>query len=554
MNTTWALPERPLSVKEIDVEARKFEFNSLVGLKQWMRAADTLLRQGNMYAREGNMSQAYLLLLRYSTLVVDNLPKHPEAKTPEGKRALRPLAAGLPKVIDTLVQLKPQITEAHDEWVKIHANQQDSSIQLEGEKSPYERQAARDPALSWNPKVRAKLLDAGEHQDLAVDLAQREIRRRDAARKATRQAGISEEEEQARRGAGLWDDWDVPSPRDGMGAARDDGDDIRRNMDAARRRLDQTDQAARPPSSDGNYPARPNSYSPYERRPSYQYPSISRSSVPQYESSVGDPHRGGRHIRPPPRPAKEPSSQPNYEPRSAPPRPNKEPVDSFGSAHDASPTTGQSQPPELPPKSMDRKERYTFRPAAYLENGTPIRPVFLPDRLRHEFLTIASQNTRKGLEMCGILCGTSVNNALFISTLIIPKQTCTTDTCETDNEEEVIEFCMKEDLMVFGWIHTHPTQTCFMSSRDLHTQSGYQVMMPESIAIVCAPRSDPSYGIFRLTNPPGLDHILHCTQSSTFHQHHITGLYTDAKHPGGHVYHSNQLDFHIEDLRQPSRI
>lgn len=438
------------------------------------------------------MSQAYLLLLRYSTLVVDNLPKHPEAKTPEGKRALRPLAAGLPKVIDTLVQLKPQITEAHDEWVKIHANQQDSSIQLEGEKSPYERQAARDPALSWNPKVRAKLLDAGEHQDLAVDLAQREIRRRDAARKATRQAGISEEEEQARRGAGLWDDWDVPSPRDGMGAARDDGDDIRRNMDAARRRLDQTDQAARPPSSDGNYPARPNSYSPYERRPSYQYPSISRSSVPQYESSVGDPHRGGRHIRPPPRPAKEPSSQPNYEPRSAPPRPNKEPVDSFGSAHDASPTTGQSQPPELPPKSMDRKERYTFRPAAYLENGTPIRPVFLPDRLRHEFLTIASQNTRKGLEMCGILCGTSVNNALFISTLIIPKQTCTTDTCETDNEEEVIEFCMKEDLMVFGWIHTHPTQTCFMSSRDLHTQSGYQVMMPESIAIVCAPRSDPS--------------------------------------------------------------
>lgn len=45
MNTTWALPERPLSVKEIDVEARKFEFNSQVGLKQWMRAADTLLRQ-----------------------------------------------------------------------------------------------------------------------------------------------------------------------------------------------------------------------------------------------------------------------------------------------------------------------------------------------------------------------------------------------------------------------------------------------------------------------------------------------------------------------------
>lgn len=48
MNTTWTLPDRPLSVKEIDVEARKFEFNSLVGLKQWLRAADTLLRQVRM--------------------------------------------------------------------------------------------------------------------------------------------------------------------------------------------------------------------------------------------------------------------------------------------------------------------------------------------------------------------------------------------------------------------------------------------------------------------------------------------------------------------------
>lgn len=57
------------------------------------------------------------------------------------------------------------------------------------------------------------------------------------------------------------------------------------------------------------------------------------------------------------------------------------------------------------------------------------------------------------------------------------------------------------------------------------------------------------YGIFRLTNPPGLDHILKCTQTATFHQHSIDGLYTDATHPPGHVYESAQLDFQIEDLR-----
>lgn len=345
--------------------------------------------------------------------------------------------------------------------------------------------AARDPALSWNPAVRAKILDAGENQDLAVNLAKQEIRRRDAARRTTRQAGISEEEEQVRRGAGLWEDWDITAPRD----QRDDGDDMRRNMDAVRRRLDQSEQSGRA-SMVGIEVSKPDNYSFYDRRPSYQYPSISRASTARYDNSVPGSRLDRSPIEPPPaRPPKELSIQPGYRAGSAPPRPNKEPV--FSSYESSTPTESKLQPPDLPPK-MEKKERYTFRPAAYLENNTPIRPIFLPAGLREEFLRIAAPNTRRGLEMCGILCGTSVNNALFISCLIIPQQTCTSDTCETDNEEEVIEFCMKEDLMVFGWIHTHPTQTCFMSSRDLHTQSGYQVMMPESIAIVCAPRSDPS--------------------------------------------------------------
>jgi STAM-binding protein len=119
--------------------------------------------------------------------------------------------------------------------------------------------------------------------------------------------------------------------------------------------------------------------------------------------------------------------------------------------------------------------------------------VFLPSSLRREFLQIAADNTRRGLEMCGMLCGTTVNNALFISHLVIPQQRCTPDTCETENESAMLDFCIDNDLIVIGWIHTHPTQTCFMSSRDLHTQAGYQVMMPESIAIVCAPRYEPSY-------------------------------------------------------------
>lgn len=452
------------------------------------------LPQGNAYVRDGNLAQAYLLLFRFSTLVLEHIPRHPEAKTPEGKRSLKGLKERVILVLGVLDDLKPQLNDAHAEWVKIHAAQRDASTELQGEKSPYEKMAARDAALSWNPQVRAKLLDASDNQDLAVDLAKQEIRRRDAARKATRQAGISEEVEQERRAAGLWEDWDVPAPRD---RRHDDGDDIRHNMDAVRRRLDQTEQARRrPPSSDGQTTRPNNNYNFYNQTPSYQYPSISRSSSQQHDNAWSGDTYDSRPLFPPALPPKPRivavSSPADLRPPPAPPRPNKEPIISdYGSPPPTESTIAPQRPPKMA-KVDDKKERFTFRPAAYLENGTPIRPIFLPAGMREEFLRVAAPNTRQGLEMCGILCGTSVNNALFISCLVIPQQTCTSDTCETDNEEAVMEFCMREDLMVFGWIHTHPTQTCFMSSRDLHTQSGYQVMMPESIAIVCAPSSEPS--------------------------------------------------------------
>lgn len=38
-----------------------------------------------------------------------------------------------------------------------------------------------------------------------------------------------------------------------------------------------------------------------------------------------------------------------------------------------------------------------------------------------------------------------------------------------------------------------PLRTGFMSSVDLHTHSGFQRMLPESFAVVCAPKSTPKY-------------------------------------------------------------
>lgn len=42
------------------------------------------------------------------------------------------------------------------------------------------------------------------------------------------------------------------------------------------------------------------------------------------------------------------------------------------------------------------------------------------------------------------------------------------------------------NLVQLGWIHTHPSQTAFLSSVDMHTQFGIQMLMPQAVAIVCS--------------------------------------------------------------------
>ncbi|KAH8899959.1 Mov34/MPN/PAD-1 family protein [Thozetella sp. PMI_491] len=541
------LDQRVMSRSELNEKAEEFAWNPNIGFKYWVRAADAIFKEAKIHIRDGNWANAYLFLLRYSHLLVDKLAKHPRAKDPESKKAFRPLMGRMPEVLGELERLKPVIDDNYQEWVRINAAQRDAST--ESPRSGYAKHASQDPALSWNPTAPTKILDAGEHRDLAVDLAQREIRRR------RREAGIPEEEEQRRRTGGVWDSWDTTTGNSGY----NDDQELRAQMAATRRTLDRSaDSRGDDNRGSFNDPL----HDALRQRPSsqrthtagfsathYNYPSINRSAPLQYESRTSRL----RHepIAPqPPRPPKEFLRERSPSPSRysiRPPVPDKEPVYAPLSV----PSSGDVTPPALPPKTATSPEqkRVTFRPAAYLENGTPLRTMFLPTDLRQSFLKAAYDNTRRGLEMCGILCGTVVNNALFVSCLLIPEQTCTSDTCETENESAVLDYCINEDLLILGWIHTHPTQTCFMSSRDLHTQASYQVMMPESIAIVCAPKFEPSYGIFRLTNPPGLPHILQCDHSDTFHQHSIDNIYTDAENPPGHVYETSKMSFTVHDLR-----
>lgn len=187
-------------------------------------------------------------------------------------------------------------------------------------------------------------------------------------------------------------------------------------------------------------------------------------------------------------------------------------------------------------------------PSKTIQNTAGLRKVVVYGEMFAAFMKVASSNTNRQIETCAILAGTMMKDVFYITTMIVPKQEGTRDTCVTKNEEELFEYQMSKDLLTLGWIHTHPTQDCFMSSVDLHTHCTYQLLLPEAIAVVMSPMFTPNFGIFRVSDPPGMGIIQNCNQRG-FHQHADSRgktLYTLCDHVDL-VWGSN--NFKVVDLR-----
>lgn len=147
-----------------------------------------------------------------------------------------------------------------------------------------------------------------------------------------------------------------------------------------------------------------------------------------------------------------------------------------------------------------------------------LREVRVPSDLVDRFGAAASENTsQKNIETCGNLWGVRDQGAYIVTHVIIPKQKGTDSYCEDLDEGAAAELAISENLIQLGWIHTHPSQTAFLSSVDMHMQHGYQIMLPEAIAIVLAPKFN-DVGFFRL-NDYGMDMIGQCREGTNFHVH-----------------------------------
>lgn len=207
-------------------------------------------------------------------------------------------------------------------------------------------------------------------------------------------------------------------------------------------------------------------------------------------------------------------------------------------------------------QSMPHVERVSLLTSCDSEHGysesggsRTLHDVHISAKLMEDFLELARDNTNKDLETCGVLGAYHRKGTFYVTTLIIPKQESTSSSCQAVNEEEIFAIQNEHSLFPVGWIHTHPSQSCFMSSIDLHTQYSYQAMVPEAFAIVMAPTDTTrSYGVFRLSDPTGMITLREC-QETGFHPHKEPSNGSSIYESCGNVYINPNLRFEIFDLR-----
>jgi hypothetical protein len=109
-----------------------------------------------------------------------------------------------------------------------------------------------------------------------------------------------------------------------------------------------------------------------------------------------------------------------------------------------------------------------------------LKTVSFPRNCMNWFTSIASINSAKSRETRGLLLGKDKGGRYVVTTLLIPKQYATSDTCAIEEEELVTQFTEERSLITLGWvcrhlcwwtraqcslgrycqIHTHPTQSC----------------------------------------------------------------------------------------------
>lgn len=512
---------RPTTMN-IDAMARKVDVDNRIPLRNYYRIANNLLRQASIHRAEKNIIDLYIILLRYSSLITETIPSHRDYQTSHPKeRAL--YKKMLLAVLDELEGLKPEFQLQFQGISEVQVTAQPYQLNnLDNRRyvpvgnslgrpstnnkasSDYDNQwAITAPSSTWKQNNEYSRISSPSSFDKQFQ-------------KLSLNFSVPKQETLSRHSFfgpnGLRGQWSGPSS------------EIKVNY----------------PVHDDLAPNEILSLNPVEDRPLLSKDTsliVDKSSM-ESVLSLDD----GRWLH-----RTEDS--------------NFQFLDDVRSDNIPSNNLRQPSPPpvlaqlqqEFRPISPSKVADPRPGPAKCIQDepssSNSYQNLHVPVRLMEDFLRLARENTTKNLETCGVLAGSLKNRVFQITTLIVPKQESTSDSCQTLNEEEIFEIQDSRSLFPLGWIHTHPSQTCFMSSVDLHTHYSYQIMLPEAIAIVMAPTDTASpHGIFHLSDPAGVSVIRNCQQRG-FHPHEEPEDGSPIYEHCSHVYMNANMKFDIVDLR-----
>ncbi|CAL8467347.1 g6884 [Coccomyxa elongata] len=512
--------------------------NNIIGLDKYYRSATLLLRQADEYRRIGDDYQLYTMLMRFASLVLETIPHHEKfrASSPEHMRLKKLL---METYMPELEQLKVKMATREKEGVPMlppMAGRTENTTQLvtsnltelsnwgvplpaaprPPQDMDFGRLSVSGDLLSGDmlPSTSAAPPSAtAESAELPSWMVSNSSLRLPVASEAARNRhALMPSLEPARR---------VSAPNGGVAGPLYPAFD--------RSPLPAIDYGSIAPSA----PPLPHSQQAYSQQQQQHSASLLDAVALQLPASDnGELLAQLQH----PSPQVELQLGPQEWQVQSVPTPTQAPSPGETCSLDVEvvPPLGTDQPGGAPPKQQQG-----------------IREVQVSMALMDEFLKYAISNTRRGIESCGILAGVldEKNSCFQITTLIIPKQEGTSDTVQALNEEEIFEAQDSRSLYPLGWIHTHPTQTCFLSSIDVHTQCGYQTMLEEAIAIVMAPRdARKRCGLFRLSTPGGLQLVQKCPERG-FHAHPPTSTSQPVYELCGHVYLNPRVGHEVIDLR-----
>ncbi|GFO00578.1 stam-binding protein [Plakobranchus ocellatus] len=449
------------------------EVDKNLAIKLYLRSGREMLRMANMYCDDGHFESAFILYYKFITLFVEKLREHPDYRSAPPSE-LSDFKRKVKKVFPIAEEIKLKLKDRYAEEEKIFCQEQmrlaeERAAEEEARRAALEQQEREDKEL-------AKRLQEEEEEEVRSEQDRKYLQLREKEEERLREEEEKKRNQNVPAAAGVAAFGGAAAAAAAAAATAASGSSTL----PASQGLDGGHPAISfPAAADGSALPPPPSYSQYLNAIAQERPQVPDRSL---KKNLGKQE--------PSAPAPEP---PSIDRTSKPSIDHHMSLGQFGGqAH------GQ------------------------------LRSVVVPAALMSQFLTAAESNTLKESETMGILCGKMSQGCFSITSLFIPQQRGGHDSCDMENEEELIFYQDEHNLITLGWIHTHPTQTAFLSSVDLHSHFPWQKMMPEAIAIVCSPKFQET-GIFKLTDH-GLDVIGSCREKG-FHPHNKNPpLFEDCMH------------------------